>query len=183
MSDLLIPVRWETGAVMLDPVVFTVKGLLDQVAVELEKEPRGRPVQFRCDPTLLPVLVDPKRMVQVILWLLQVADERLGSDITLRVEGDWEDGRTLVSVGACVEGNPADNRDLVSASSSRGEGSLRDNWRDNWMEDDLKLVACRHILEGHGVTLQVAPSLDVRDLFRFTLPPAPVPSQSFGRDR
>ena len=183
VSDLLIPARWESGAVILDPVVFTTKGLLDQVQVELEKQTRACPVQFRCDPTLAPVLVDPQRMVQVILWLLQVAEERLGADNTLRVEGDWEHGRTLVSVGACVEGGPADKRDLVAALSSREGGSLRDNWRDTSMEDDLKLVACRHILEGHGVTLQVAPSLDVRHLFRFTLPPAPVPSQSLGRDQ
>ena len=182
VSDLLIPARWESGAVLLDPVVFTVKGLLDQAAVELEMQPRGRPVLFQCDPTLLPVLVDPQRIVQVILWLLQVADERLESDNTLRVEGDWEDGRILVSVGACVEAGPADNRDLVSVSSSRGGGSLRDNWRDTSIDDDLKLVACRHILEGHGVTLQAAPSPDVRDLFRFTLPPGPVTSQSLGRD-
>ena len=182
VSDLLIPARWESGAVILDPVVFTVKGLLDQAAAELEKEPRGRPVRFRCDPTLSPVLVDPQRMVQVILWLLQVADERLGSDETLRVEGDWEGGRSLVSVGACVKGDPDDILDLVSASSNHGGGTLRDNWRDNWMEDDLKVAACRHILEGHGITLQVAPSPDIRYLFRFTLPPAPVPSQSLGRD-
>ena len=183
VRDLLVPARWESGAILLDPVVFTVKGLLDQVAVELEKEPRGRPVRFRCDPTLSPVLVDSQRMVQVILWLLQAADERLGPDKTIRVEGDRNDGLTLVSVGACVEGGPVYNRDLVSASSGRGGGNLRDNWRENWMEDDLELVACRHILEGHGVTLQVAPSLDVGDLFRFTLPPAPVPFQSAGRDR
>ena len=145
VGDLLIPARWETGAVMLDPVVCTVKGLLDQAAVELEKEPRARPVQFRCDPTLSPVLVDPQRMVQVMLWLLQAAVERLGPDKTLRMEGEWEDGRALVSVGPYVEGDPADSRDLVSASSSRGGGSRRDdrrdNWRDNWMEHDLKLVA------------------------------------------
>ena len=178
VSDLLIPARWESGAVMLDPVVFTVKGLLDQAAVELEKESRRRPVQFRCDPTLLPVMVDPQRMVQVILWLLQAADERLGSEKTLRVQGDWEDGRTIVAVGVCIEGDPADSRDRVSASSSRGGASNLDNRREYWIEGDLKLVACRNILAGHGVTLQVAPSLDVRDLFRFTLPPAPTSSQS-----
>ena len=171
VGDLLLPARLEFGAVMLDPVVFTVKGLLDQAAVQLEREPLGRLVRFRCDPTLSPVLVDPQRMVQVIFWLLQVADEHLGPDKTLRVEGDWEDGRTLVSVGADVEGEPADNRDLVSGLSSRGEASIR----GDWIEDDLKLVACRNILEGHGVTLQVAPSLDVRDLFRFRLPSSLVP--------
>ena len=47
VSDLLMPAQWELGAVMLDPVVFTVKGLLDQAAVDLEKEPRGREVRFR----------------------------------------------------------------------------------------------------------------------------------------
>jgi len=177
VGDLLIPARWESGAVNLDPVVFTVKGLLDQAEVQLEKEPLGRPVRFRCGPNLLPVLVDPQRMAQVILWLLQVADEHLRPDKTLRVEGDWEDGRTLVSVAVCVGEDPANSLDPVSDSSSRGGGSARDNWRKNLIEDDLKLVAFRHILEGHGVTLQVSPSPDVRDLFSFTLPPAPFPSQ------
>ncbi|MCH8225553.1 MAG: GAF domain-containing protein [Chloroflexi bacterium] len=169
VSDLLIPTRWESGAVMLDEAVFTVKGLLDHVAVELEKEPLRCPVMFRCEPTLSPVLVDPQRMVQVILWLLQAADERLGPDKTLRVEGDWDDGRPRITVGVDVEGSPDNKRGLVSTSGSNGAGNLRDDWQ----EDDLRLVACRHILEGHGVTLQVAASPDARELFRFTLPLAP----------
>jgi GAF domain-containing protein len=169
VGDLLIPTPSESGAVMLDEAVFTVKGLLDHAAVELEKESLGRPVLFRCDPTLSPVLVDPQRMVQVILWLLQAADERLGPDKRLRVEGDWDDGRLQITVGVDVEGSPAHVRELVSTRGSGGAGNLREYWR----EDDLRLVACRHILEGHGVTLQVMASTDTRDLFQFTLPLAP----------
>lgn len=172
VSDLLVPVRWGSGAVMLDPVVFTVRGLLDRVAVELEKRPRGSTVQFRCDPALVPVLVDTQRMVQVILWLLQVADERLGPDMTFRVEGDWEDGRPRITVGVCVQDDSVDIKDLISVSDNHQAGSRPENWWDDWMDGDLKLVACRHILEGHGVILQITPSPDIRDLFCFTLPPA-----------
>ena len=174
VSDLLMPAQWELGAVMLDPVVFTVKGLLDQAAVDLAKAPRGREVRFRWDSTLSPVLVDPDRMVQVILWLLQAADERLWPGTMLKVEGDWDDGRTTISIGAYVEGKPADSYDSVRILGTVAEAGSWDSWRGNWIDDDLKLVACRHILEGHGITLQVAPSLDVRNIFRFALPPAPV---------
>ena len=59
VSDLLIPARWESGAVILDPVVFTVKGLLDQAAVEVEKKPLRHPVQFRCDPHSVAGVVGP----------------------------------------------------------------------------------------------------------------------------
>lgn len=126
VGDLLIPTPWESGAVMLDEAVFTVKGLLDHAAVELGKEPLGRPVLFRCDPTLSPVLVDPQRMVQVILWLLQAADERLGPDNSLRVEGHWDDGRPQITVGVDVAGSPAHVRELVSTRGSSGAGSLRE---------------------------------------------------------
>ena len=59
VNDLLLPARWPPGAVILDSVVFSVKGLLDQVAVELERTPwdarsssNATPLSRRCWWTL-----------------------------------------------------------------------------------------------------------------------------------
>ena len=173
VGDLLTPTNREIGDVLLDQLPFSIQGLLDKAAIELEKDPSRQPVMFQCDPTLPLVLVDPIRVVQVIVWLLQSASECADSALTLGVEGLWENGRPLVSVGAFVEGSASPGADLLQNPRRHGAGG---GW-GRWLEDDLKLVVVKSILEAHGVGLVVTPSPGLQHLFRFTLPAAPLSPQ------
>ena len=166
VSDLLAPNQGETGVVRLNLVLSTVQSLFDKAEAELAVEGRKRPVEFRCEPGLPWVLVDPRRLVQVIAHLVRCFAEISLPGTALLVEGRWWEGRPAITVGTadsdvalrgCAQGpEPPD-------ATYRGPNGVS-------MEDDLRVVISRTLLDAHGLTLEFEPLGDSAGTFWFPLP-------------
>lgn len=170
-QDLSAISELETGrlTLALEPVDLGALAAEVAEAVGLHAEERGVRLAVRVSPSLPAVRADRARLEQVLTNLAEnaVKYNRPGGsvEITARVRADGQVRVTVVDDGI---GIPADALPRlterfyrVDKSRSRGEGGT-----------GLGLAIVKHILEAHGVRLDVESRPEYGSTFAFTLPPA-----------
>lgn len=166
VNELLAPSHDDAGAVGLNLVLCTVQSLFDKAKSELAAKNWQWPVEFCCQPDLPPVSVDLRRLVQVTEYLVRCSAEMAGPDGALRVEARLREGQPDVVISRAVQDGPyaSDGRGLEPSAAPEGDQG------GSWMNDDLRVIISRALLDAHGVTLRAGLSEDPSRLFSFSLP-------------
>ena len=173
-SDLSDISKLETGRLQLDRAPFDVAALLTEVVegLELAAADRGVGLATRPAPALPPVVGDRARLRQVLTNLAENAvkyNGRGGSvELTARRRPSGDVRLAVVDdgIGIPAEAIPrlTDRFFRVDKSRSRAEGGT-----------GLGLAIVKHILEAHGVRLEVESRAGYGSTFSFALPAAPAP--------
>lgn len=149
--------------------VTTMPDLLKNAEAHLSKEQWSRPVKFRCDQDLPPVLASQQHVIQVISHLAHYADEAAVLKSDLSIEAFYSNGQPLICIQVNREGCFANPGSEGYAEPARDSDESQEN---SLIDDDRRLVICRNILKVHGVTLHAETSPGEAIKFWFTLPAA-----------
>ena len=119
------------------------------------------------------MLVDPTRIVKVIVYLARCTKRIAALGSILRVLAFMEDNRPRIVVsasqvtvqdgeGQALEHRPSENTNLLPG----------------WVDKELMLSVCDTLLSSHGVDLQTGPAGAGEEMFWFELPRTSPPHQS-----
>ena len=172
INELLGSMESESSTVHLIRSVASVESLFEMAKAELAVESRCRPVVFHCEPDLPPVLVDPIRIVQVIVYLARCSGRIAAPGSNLRVRAFMRDNRPRIVLGA--------SQVMVQDGEGQALGHRPSENTDlflGWVDQELLLSVCGTLLSSHGVGLQMGPTGAGEEMFWFELPRTSPPRQ------
>ncbi len=165
VSDLLDVARIETGDLPVNPEPAEMQVLIDRARTAFTNTGDGRSLQIDLEPELPLVMADRRRIVQVLVNLLNNAARNSpeSSLISLNVARDAV--HLAVSVSDQGRGIPAESLPLLFRKFSSAQNE------DQGGDAGLGLAICKGIVEAHGGRIWAeseGPGLGAR--FTFTLP-------------
>ena len=166
VTELLTPVTDDAGFPRLNLVTATIQSLFDKAESELAAEDWQRPVEFLRQAEIPLASVDPRRMVQVITYLVHCVAETVFPVELLRVEACWRDGQPVIVIGAANQATAGnDGGRMLGPYGQKNEGTV-----DGLMEHDLRVVISRSLLDAHGVALHAGSREAPAGMFWFPVP-------------
>ena len=146
IGDLLDAARIETGTLSVDPEPTDVAVLMEHARKTFRSGGRSNPVRIDLSPDLPRVLVDRRRIAQVLGNLLTNAARHSPEASIIRVAAALEEGHVQVSVADEGRGVPPDRLPHLFRKFSRvgREGSRRG------VGEGLGLAICKGLVEAHG---------------------------------
>ena len=169
ISDLLDAGRIDSGTLSVDPRPSHVADLVDQARRTFLSGGRVQNVQIEVPPDLPRVMVDARRIVQVLTNLLTNAARHSPVSSPIRVSAVLDELHVAVSVadegrGIAPEALPhlLKRNFLAGQNGDRGLGG-----------SGLGLLISRGLVEAHGGRIWVeSPGIDLGSRFTFTVPVA-----------
>ena len=173
ISDLLDVARIETGTLSVSPEVSDMAALIDQARNNFLRAMGRNRVEIDLAPDLPQVMVDRRRIVQVLGNLLSNAAQHSTQSSPIRVSARRQGLHVEVAVsdhgrGISIEQLPHLFRKYTSVNAERRTGDLPGS--------GLGLAICKGIVETHGGRICVeSEGLGMGSRFTFTIPAAEVP--------
>ena len=178
--DLLDVARIEAGTLSVSPEPVEVAALVDEARNAFLSGGGRDNLAIDLEPDLPWVMVDRRRIVQVLGNLLSNAARYSHETSAIRVRAGRDDGVVAVSVADEGRGVPADLLPFLFRKFSRIDG---DDGEQEIAGSGLGLAICKGIVEAHGGRIRAesaGPGLGSR--FTFTLPVAdPAPAREAHR--
>ncbi len=171
LSDLLDATRLRTGTLPVSPEPSEPTVLVDEARSAFLAVGGGRSVTLDLAPDLPWVMVDRRRVLQVLGNLLSNAARHSPGDSTVRVSATHEDG--MVSISVADQGRGIEPERLPHLFRGFSRVDAGDGGEPEAMGTGLGLSICKGIVEAHGGRIQAesdGPGLGSR--FTFTLPVA-----------
>jgi signal transduction histidine kinase len=166
VDEFLELMRIESGELALHPAPTDVPGLLRSVAqrMELQAHQRGVGIMVAGDPQLPPVSLDPQRIEQVLLNLVQNALQWTPAGGIITLTAARVDDTVAIAVRDTGEGIAPDDLPHIferfykvdRARSSDGTG--------------LGLAIVRHLVERHGGRVSATSTVGIGTTITFSLP-------------
>ena len=188
ISDLLDVARIETGTLSVSPEPSDLAALADEARQTLLRSGNHHPLELDIEADLPLVLVDRRRVVQVLNNLLANAARHADTASTIGLQARREGLHAVVSVSDQGRGIAAEELPYLFHRYTRA-GPERDREPGG---EGLGLAICKGIVEAHGGRIWAeseGPEMGAR--FSFTVPlieepahpGAPDRSRASGRDR
>ena len=170
IGDLLDAARIETGTLPVAPELTDPVKLVDRARSAFQNAGGGNPLDLDLAPGLPRVMADRRRIVQVLINLLNNASRYSGESSPITVSAVRQEFHVAFSVadrgrGIAAERLPHLFRKYSPPSGGEGEGGLAGS--------GLGLAICRGIVEAHGGRIRAesgGPGQGAR--FTFTVPAA-----------
>ena len=165
IGDLLDVARIETGSLPIGAEPTEVAVLVDRARNTFLSSGGRDNLRISFATNLPLVMVDRRRIVQVISNLLANAARHSPETSTIRVGAEWNDIHVAISVADEGRGIPAERLPHLFRKFSRGESD------DLGGDTGLGLAICKGIVEAHGGRIWAesdGPGMGAR--FTFTIP-------------
>jgi two-component system CheB/CheR fusion protein len=168
IRDLVDVVRLQTGRLVLDTVQTDLRTIIRDAADASEPITQGKPIELDLPDEPLVASVDPNRLSQVLMNLINNAvthaPETDKVEIRLRAAGNQAEIRVCDN----GPGVPEEERERIFARFSQlGQGSSQRNHRDGL---GLGLYIAREIVVAHGGTITVESDDQPGAIFVVSLP-------------
>ncbi|MDE2745760.1 MAG: response regulator [Chloroflexota bacterium] len=165
VSDLLDVARIQTGELPVFPEPAEAAVLVDRARTAFANAGGNNPLQIDIEPNLPLVMADRRRVVQVLVNLLNNAGRNSPEGSVVAVSAARDDVHLAISVLDRGRGIPADSLPHLFRKFSRAQPE------DQGGDTGLGLAICKGIVEAHGGRIWAesdGPGLGAR--FIFTLP-------------
>ena len=165
VSDLLDVARIQTGELPVSPEPAEAAVLVDRARSAFANAGGGNPLQIDIEPNLPLVMADRRRVVQVLVNLLNNAGRNSPEASLVAVSVARDDVHVAISVSDRGRGIPADSLPYLFRKFSNAQSEEQGG------DTGLGLAICKGIVEAHGGRIWAeseGPGLGAR--FTFTLP-------------
>ena len=170
ISDLLDAGRIEAGTLSVDPEAAEVAALVDQARTTYAGGAGRQAIRIDLPPDLPRVMVDRRRIVQVLNNLLSNASRNSPETSTIHVEAVCEGDHVAISVADEGRGVAAEELPHLFQKYSRIGGEDRTTGLGSV---GLGLAICKGLVEAHGGRIRAASAgLGRGTRFTFTVPKA-----------
>lgn len=166
--DLLDAARIETGTLSVTPEPAQVVAMVDEAKRRFLTVGGHNDLQIDIPLDLPPVMVDQRRIVQVLNNLLTNAAESSRDGTAIRISAEREEFHVAIAVADDGHGVSAERASHLFSKYFQGEGA--DN-RNSHNGTGLGLAICRGIVEAHGGRIWVeSEGIGLGSRFTFTVP-------------
>jgi len=167
VSRLSPTVEDQTDLVGLNLQNSSIEALFDKVQADLGLVDWAKAVEFRCEPGLALVPVDPPWLVQALGHLIRCAAEFTQADESIRVEACLRQGGPAIVIGTVKQARPGG----TTRGGQQGNSVHRDGRpARKSLINDFRVVISRTLLGTHGVSLRMTPQGRPTEIFWFSIP-------------
>ena len=179
VEDLLTLAQLQEARVDLEREFVSARMLLADVALSHEAlaSARRQRIRLKCDEDLPPILVDRRRMGQVLGDLVDNAARYAPEETTIELRAERVDGAVRLAVVDEGPGVPPEERERVFDKFYRGART-----KDSTRGTGLGLAIARRLVEMHGGRIHVEDAEDGRGArFVVSIPHEAVPAEALAR--
>jgi K+-sensing histidine kinase KdpD len=168
VEQLLNVTQLQAGNLLIVPYCQAFEAVLDAAAAQLEVLTRAHHLVITCEPHLPLVLVDSRRIAQVLVNLVGNAVKFSPADTMVRVQAMQAENGIRVEVSDEGPGIPDEVRPHIFEPFRQGENSV-------WLHHGvgLGLAICKGLIESHGGRIWIVPHNSRGATIAFWLPAAP----------